>query len=168
MDVVAGAESSFSPRRHRPPPRSARGARRIDRRRGDYAAALGRSIRPWPTRGRPQEPRADETTRRDQAERDRAATLSAAPRAPPLLRTAWRFRLSKRPGRFDLAADRWPRPTRADRERLLPFSRRAFREAHAIYAELAAAHPRAVSGRDGASLTRGRQRERKRRSSERS
>jgi tetratricopeptide (TPR) repeat protein len=165
MGVLAGAEASFQAAIGLDPgdPQAHKGLAEIARRRGDYAAALAQLDQGLA------DPRIDRRTRetltKDRGaideERAHAATLSAAVAAgdaSPADRAALATLEAGR-GRFDVAADLLAQSATAgpDRERLAFYLFRAgrFREAHAIYAELAAATPRAdLAVNDGASLAR--------------
>ena len=165
MGVVAGAEGSFQAALaiDAGDPKARAGLAEIGRRRGDYTAAC-EQIDTALT-----DPRLDRRNREAltkqrgeiEAERDRAATLTAAiasENASAADRAAFSALEASR-GRFDLAAELLAstNPEGPDRERLAFYHFRAgrFRDAHALYAELAAAQPRAeLAVNDGASLAR--------------
>jgi cytochrome c-type biogenesis protein CcmH len=165
MGVVAGAESSFQAAIAIDPglPKARAGLAEIGRRRGDYAAAFAQIDLALADARIDRRSREALTKQRTaiEAERDRAATLSAAiasGEASAADRVAFSALEASR-GRFDLAADLLAStdPQGADRERLAFYLFRAgrFRDAHALYAELTIAHPRAdLEINDGASLAR--------------
>ncbi len=165
MNVVAGAEASFQAAIaiDAGDPKARAGLAEIGRRRGDYAAALGEIDAALADARLDRRNREALTKQRAaiEAERDRAATLTAAiasGAAGVADRVAFSALEASR-GRFDLAADLLAStdPQGPDRERLAFYYFRAgrFREAHALYAELAAAQPRAeLAVNEGASLAR--------------
>jgi len=165
MGVVAGAEASFQAAIaiDAADPKARGGLAEIDRRKGDYAAALAEIDVALADTRLDRRNRDTLTKQRAaiDAERGRAATLDAAVAsgsATPADLAALSALEADR-GRFDRAAELLAQaaPQGKDRERLAYDLFRAgrFREAHALYAELAAATPRAdLVVNDGASLAR--------------
>jgi len=165
MGVLAGAEASFQAAIaiDAGDPKARAGLAEIGRRRGDYPAALGQIDTALADTRLDRRNREALTKQRAEieAERNRAATLTAAiasGTAGAADRAAFSALEASR-GRFDLAADLLAStdPQGPDRERLAFYYFRAgrFRDAHTLYAELAAAQPRAdLAVNDGASLAR--------------
>ena len=165
MGAVAGAEASFQAALTLDAalPEARRGLAEIARRRGDYDAALLQLDAALSDERLDRRNRQELTVKRAAivAEHERASALEAliaSGSATPADRAALSALEAAR-GRFDRAADLLAagEPVGPDRERLAFCLFRAgrFREAHALYAELAQSGKRAdLEVNDGASLAR--------------